>query len=105
RFVAEAWKEAQEKGESLPVTFILIGVPDTTFHGTVELVETTAEARGDKGNSVLIRVKLSPDELQSLRDKLGGDPKVGAEAIAKITCGKAAPGYVYLHDLFDFVQA
>ena len=109
RFVSQAWYEANEKGEPLPVTFILAGIPDTNFYGTVELVESTAEARGDEGNTVLIRVKLDPNELARLRGVIGGggpkDPKVGAEAIAKVTCGKAPAGYVYLHDLFDFVQA
>jgi multidrug efflux pump subunit AcrA (membrane-fusion protein) len=105
RHVSEAWAEATEKGEPLPVNFILVGLPDTTFTGTVDLVESTAEARGDEGNTVLLRVKLDADELMRLRTAIDGDPKVGAEAIAKVTCGKASAGYVYLHDLIDFVQA
>ncbi len=104
RHVSEAWAKANNIGEPLPVNFILVGLPDTTFTGIVELVESTAEARGEEGNTVLLRVKLDSDELARLRTAINGDPKVGAEAIAKVTCGRASAGYVYLHDLIDFVQ-
>jgi hypothetical protein len=33
------------------------------------------------------------------------DPKIGAEVTAKVYCGKRSVGYVWLHDLIDFIRA
>ena len=41
---------------------------------------------------------------RQLREVIG-DPKIGATATAKIHCGKRAIGYVWFHDLVDFVRA
>lgn len=104
RHVAEAWQDANKAGEKLEVTFYLASEPDKLFHGYVSLVETTAEARGEEGNTVLLRVSFEPGELERLRGIIHGeDPKVGTEAIAKVHCGQRPIGYVYLHDAWDFL--
>ncbi len=109
RFVADAWHKAQEKDEPLEVTFYLATEPGELLKGYIDNeddIDTTAEARGEDGNSVLLRVRFEPGELDRLRNEiLNGNPKVGTEAIAKVHCGNKSIGYVYLHDLFDFVQA
>jgi len=43
-------------------------------------------------------------DQQALRDVVS-DPKIGAEATVKVYCGQRSIGYVYLHDLIDFVRA
>jgi multidrug efflux pump subunit AcrA (membrane-fusion protein) len=104
RHVAEAWEASQKDGEKLKVTFYLATQPAVLFTGYVETIETTAEARGEEGNTVLLRVAFEPGELERLRGVIHGeDPKVGTEAIAKVHCGDRAIGYVYLHDLWDFL--
>lgn len=104
RHVADAALEAEKEGQPLEVTFYLATQPDQLFHGYVDLIETTAEARGEDGNSVLMRVNFEEGELDRLREILhNADPKVGTEAIAKVHCGKKSIGYVYLHDAIDFV--
>lgn len=105
RFITEAWNKAQDKGEPLKVTFYLATQPAEYFTGQVELIESTAEARGEDGNTVLLRVQFDAGELDKLREIIQSDPKVGTEAIAKVHCGKERIGYVYLHDLVDFVRA
>ncbi len=105
RFVAEQWNLSQQSGEPLRVTFFVSSLPEEHFSGSVKLIETTAEARGEEGNTVLLRIEFDEGELTRLREIIGDDPKVGAEAIAKVHCGKEPIGYVYLHDLFDFIQA
>lgn len=104
RHVAEAWQKSEESGEKLKVTFYLVSQPDQLFNGYVSLIETTAQARGEEGNTVLLRVNFEPGELERLRGIIRGeDPKVGTEAIAKVHCGEESIGYVYLHDLQDFL--
>lgn len=98
--IAEA---AAKSNEPLKVEFILATHPGETFYGRVIEHGSTAEVRGDQGNTVKLRVAF--DEQQRLRELFAGNPKVGAEAIAKVYCGKASIGYAYLHDLIDFVRA
>lgn len=90
-----------ESGGKLPVTFFLATDPSKKLEGTVEEVHRSAEVRGEDGNTVLIRVSF---DQQKLRDAIGG-PNIGATATAKVHCGKRAIGYVYLHDLVDFIRA
>jgi multidrug efflux pump subunit AcrA (membrane-fusion protein) len=95
-------KAAQASAEgALPVTFYLALNPKKQLEGRVVEVHRSAEVRGDDGNTVLIRVSF---DQQALRDVIS-DPKIGATATAKIHCGQRAIGYVWFHDLIDFVRA
>ena len=85
----------------LKVEFILQTHPDETLQGTVEKIDVIAEPRGEEGNTVLIRVAFNQQELRAVMP----EPKVNADATAKIFCGQRPIGYVWLHDLFDFVQS
>ena len=98
--IAEA---AAKSKDPLKVEFILATHPGEPFIGRVIEQGSTAEVRGDQGNTVKLRVAF--DDQQRLRELFAGNPKVGAEAIAKVHCGTASIGYVYLHDLIDFVRA
>jgi multidrug efflux pump subunit AcrA (membrane-fusion protein) len=96
--IAEA---AARTKEPLPVTFFLATNPSKEFHGTVDEVELSAEVRGEEGNTVLVRVAF---DQQDFRNAVT-DPKIGASATAKIHCGERAIGYVWFHDLVDFIRA
>lgn len=104
RFVSEASQKAESNGEELKVTFYLASQPAEQFTGHVTMIETTAEARGEEGNTVRLRVEFDQGELSRLRDLVGSNPKVGTEAIAKVHCGEQPVYYVYLHDLIDFIR-
>ena len=96
--VAEEWEKSHG---DLRVVFILATHPADKLEGRVVEVHRSAEVRGDKGNTVLMRVAF---DQQALRD-IVSDPKIGSEATVKVYCGKRSIGYVYLHDLIDFVRA
>jgi hypothetical protein len=85
----------------LPVTFFLATNPADQLQGEVAIEELSAEVRGDSGNTVLVHVSFDQDKLH----KVVADPKIGASATAKIHCGKRAIGYVWFHDLVDFVRS
>lgn len=104
RHVTEAASQASKNGKELQVTFYLATQPAELFTGHVDLIETTAEARGEEGNTVLLRVNFDEGQLDRLREIMDTDPKVGTEAIAKVHCGKRSIGYVYTHDLVDFLR-
>jgi hypothetical protein len=99
--LAKAATIAATKNEKLPVTFFLATNPSEKFEGKVEEVERSAEVRGEEGNTVLVRVSF---DQQALRKAIA-EPKIGASATAKVDCGKRAIGYVWFHDLVDFIRA
>ena len=99
--IAEAATAALQSGSPLAVTFFLATNPSKQLQGKVVEIEHSAEIRGEEGNTVLLRVDF---DQQKLRDVIA-DPKIGATATAKVYCGKRAIGYVWFHDLVDFIRA
>jgi hypothetical protein len=99
--LAKAATAAATKNQKLPVTFFLATNPAETFEGQVEEIERSAEVRGEEGNTVLIRVSFD----QNILRKAVAQPKIGASATAKVVCGKRAIGFVWFHDVVDFVRS
>jgi hypothetical protein len=103
------------------VTFMLASYTGVNLVGSVVRIDSSAEIAGDKGNTVRMTVAFDQDELLKL--PLGGaaaagaelnaqdlaqlkrNLKVNADVKAKIHCGRAAVGYVLLHDLWEFIQS
>ncbi len=94
-------KASSDSKFKLPVTFFLATNPAQQLQGRVEMEELSAEVRGDSGNTVLVRVSFDQKKLREVI----ANPKIGASATAKIHCGKRAIGYVWFHDLVDFIRA
>jgi multidrug efflux pump subunit AcrA (membrane-fusion protein) len=94
--IARAQAEAGP-GRKLTVSFILATEPGVTYEGTLEEVHQRAEVRGEEGNVVLLRVALDKSHLHQLRR--------GATVLARVHCGRRALGYVWFHDLWEFVQS
>lgn len=89
--------EAQrEFGSDLAVTYRLATNPGTDYVGRVKSVELSAEVRGDEGNTVLVKVAIDEQDRDHFRP--------GSEVIAKVHCGKRALGYVWFHDVVDFIH-
>jgi hypothetical protein len=99
--IAKALGQAKESNTDLRVAFILATHPADKLEGKVVEVHRSAEVRGEAGNTVLLRVAF---DQPTLRDVVS-DPKIGAEATAKVYCGQRSVGYVWLHDLIDFIRA
>jgi biotin carboxyl carrier protein len=99
--IAKAKTAADKAGEKLPVTFILALNPGEQLEGKVEEIHRSAEVRGESGNTVLVRVSFDQNRLR----EVVSDPKIGNTATAKIHCGTRPIGYVWFHDLVDFVRA
>lgn len=96
--IATAQKDLQQN--DLAVEYVLATSPGTTYEGKVKEIHEHAEVRGEAGNTVQIKAAIDKDQL--LAD--GHDLRPGATVTTKIYCGRAAIGYVWLHDLIAFVQ-
>ena len=108
---------AQAPNAGLEVTFILATNPDTEdkLAGRVIYIAPTAEAEGEKGNLVTMTVAFDQAELAKLGPEgvateqaiaaLKEHLKVGADVKAKIRCGHKPIGYVWFHELWEFIQS
>jgi len=95
----------EDPDAKLEVTFILATHTAEKITGHVERIDTSAEVHGEDGNTVRMRVSFPQEELKKLVKDPTTDLKVGADLKAKILCGKKPIGYVWFHDLFEFVQS
>jgi hypothetical protein len=70
--------------------------PGVEYEGEVVEVERTAEARGEEGTTVLVRVAIDRDRIANLRSD--------TTVTAKVHCGTRSLGYVWFCDLIETVQ-
>jgi hypothetical protein len=94
--IAHARKELGK--DDLDVNYILSTDPGKTLHGTIREIHGAADVQGEEGNTVLVRVAINKDDLD--QEVI----KKGASVSAKIDCGRRSLGYVWFHDVIEFVQ-
>jgi hypothetical protein len=89
---------AREKlKKDLDVSFAPASDPAVSYQGRVSEVAMSTEVDQASGPTVLVTVAFDRGQVTGLRP--------GATVLAKIHCGRRALGYVWLHDLFEFVQS
>ncbi|MCE9556492.1 MAG: HlyD family efflux transporter periplasmic adaptor subunit [Planctomycetes bacterium] len=98
-YVTQAWQEAARDKRDLQVSYILATNPATVHTGKVTAVQPSAEIRGDEGNTVLVRVKIDDQDLNST------ELRPGATVSGRISCGRRALGYVWFHDVLAFIRS
>ena len=90
-------RDAQkELGPDLDVAFVLASDSGVTHHGKIERMALTTEPDETEGPSVLVTVAIDRDEISRLRP--------GLTVVPQISCGRRPIGYVWLHELIEFVQ-
>jgi multidrug efflux pump subunit AcrA (membrane-fusion protein) len=94
-YIARAQKEANQ--HDLKVTYILENDPSHWHEGKVGDVHLAAEVRGEDGNTVLVHVAIDKHDLQELSQ--------GAGVRSNVFCGKRAVGFVWFHDLIEFLHS
>lgn len=81
----------------LPVSFLLATDPSRTFESTLAKVSRSTELFD--GETPAVRVNVPIEKSLEL------ERRPGATVIAKIHCGKRSLGYVWFHELIEFVQS
>lgn len=85
--------------KDLDVNYILAADPGHTLQGKLEEVHESAEVQGEEGNTVKVLVAINKEDLNpELLTK-------GAGVSAKIDCGRRNLGYVWFHDVLEFIQS
>ena len=85
-----------QQEEPLRITFILAANPNQKFEGRLRKVSNIVEVDSEKGQTVPLVVEFDNSEIDL--------KQVRSKVTAKIYCGKRSLGYVWLHDLFEFVD-
>ncbi|HZZ28740.1 MAG TPA: HlyD family efflux transporter periplasmic adaptor subunit [Pirellulales bacterium] len=85
--------------KDLDVIYMLQQNRGSWLHGTIKEVQEKAEVEGEEGNTVKVLVTMNKADL---------DPDLitkGAGVSAKIDCGRRSLGYVWFHDVLEFIQS
>ena len=90
--------------EKLPIEFILLTAPESTFSGTLESIATRSATSAEEGTVVEVVVSIDADSDENNQLKAKGHLRIGAEVRAKILCGQRSLGYVLFGDVIEFVQ-
>ncbi len=80
----------------LDVSFALSAEPGVEYQGRLTDVALSTEVDDVAGPTVLATVAFDRDAVAGLRP--------GATILARIHCGQRSLGYVWLHDIYEFVQ-
>ncbi|MEX0937281.1 MAG: efflux RND transporter periplasmic adaptor subunit [Pirellulales bacterium] len=94
---------ADGDNRALRVEYVLASHPSQTHKGVVraEDIEAVAEAQGEEGSTVTMRVQIDKQKLEQSVGRLVPDITV----TARVNCGRRSIGYVWFHDLIAFVQS
>ena len=82
--------------EPARVEYILAAQPEQRHWGTVRNVSQTTDSSQDEGAFVRVMVKIDRPDLTLSQNQ--------TEVSAKIYCGSASLGYIWLHDIEEFFQ-
>ena len=72
-------------------------IPANRHEGTVGDVHLAAEVRGEEGNTVMVHMAIDKNDLSELSQ--------GAGVSTRVYCGKRAVGFVWFHDVIEFVHS
>ncbi len=91
-------REAREAhgGEDLPVEFVLSTHPQKRFRGRLVSIATRTGASEEHGAAARAIVAVEASSVPERR--------IGAEVVARISCGEKPLGYVLFGDFVDFVR-
>ena len=87
----------KEFGEDLVVSYILATEPHKTRYGKIKKVAKSTRLDEKNGLSLLVTVEINKEDIPKLHPS--------AEVTGRIHVGKRSIGYIWLHDIGEFVQS
>ena len=82
--------------QPLDVTYILATNPGKKLHGKLQQMGGANVVDQQEGLALPLTIEIDEADIKQSRP--------GAKVIAKIHCGQAPIGYVWLHEIFEFIQ-
>lgn len=96
RRVGHLWNAVQQSETPLRVEFVMAAEPTRRYGGRLLEVAPVTAASTEDGSYVKVRVALDAGDIQVLQ--------TNTEVSARIFCGTATLGYVWLQDVFEFLD-
>ena len=87
----------KEFGDDLVVSYILATEPHKTRYGKIKKIAKSTRLDEKNGLSLLVTVEINKLDIPKLHP--------GAEVTGRIHVGKRSIGYIWLHDIGEFVQS
>ena len=84
--------------EGLRVVYQPAAEPGVRFEGRILEIARSLQMNADKTQSMRVLVSIDTNDIDEIRQYRSG-------VAAKIYCGEKSLGYVWLHELFEFVQS
>ena len=86
--------------ESLDVSYILMTNPDTKLDAELPVQRIAMRAEPNEEHGAIVKMYAVPqqDELRALL------PRQDAKVTAQINCGKASCGYVFFHEIYEWLH-
>jgi biotin carboxyl carrier protein len=88
------------KEDKLDVTYILATDPDEPLDAELMLGSISMRADAHDEHGAIIKMRAIPEQ-ESLREL---QPRPGAKVIAKIYCGRRASGFVFFHEVYEWLH-
>ena len=89
-----------EGQESLDVSYILMTNPDTKLDAKLPVQRIAMRAEPNEEHGAIVKMYAVPDQ-DSLRALL---PRQDAKVTAQINCGRASCGYVFFHEIYEWLH-
>lgn len=96
RRVGHLLRAVENSEDALTVEFVIAAQPNARYFGKLEGFSLATSTSQELGSFVKVNVALDASTIQLLQNS--------TEVSAKIHCGQAPLGYVWLHDIFEFVE-
>lgn len=95
--VTSAWREAQQRGEPLQVSFVMQSDPQKKYQGQLREINPLAEPDPQLGTIIRVTVDFDRRRIPNLQ--------YGTTVTAQIHCNEKSVAYVLFQDLIESVQA
>ena len=97
RRIGHVKRAAAKAKQPLPVVFMLATHPGQEFTGQLKEIGQIADVSEAEEPTVVVRVAIDKVDLPEMRP--------GTTVTARVDCGRKSLGYVWLHDVIEFVQS
>lgn len=86
--------------QTLDVTYILGSDPDAPMKATLDVSSVSRRAESDEEHGSIIKMHAIPDQAELKKI----NPRPGTKLIAKVHCGRASSGFVFLHEIYEWLH-
>ena len=87
-------------GDTIPVTYIMESDADITLDAELPVSEIAMRAEPSEEHGATIKLRATPEQ-DALRQLT---PRQDVKVLGQVRCGRAKIGYVYLHDIYEFIN-